>query len=92
MTKEEQEALDRVRPLCVECKHHILNTEWDEYQCGRTGSVTACNVTGRIHTKHRECSVERNHNFQNSCGRTGRFFEPKPPKKSWLEAIIAWVN
>lgn len=90
MTKEEQEALDKVKPICAECKYCIKD---DWYSCSRTGKAVANNVSGSVYTRYRECDDERNRGYQDSCGKRGRFFEQAPPpKQSWLDKVITWIK
>lgn len=93
MTKEEQAALDKVKPICAECKHCFVDDIWGDYECGRTGKAYANNITGSVHTRYRDCEIERNQGLQGSCGKQGIFFEQAPPvKQSWLDKVIAWIK
>lgn len=92
LTKEEQIALDRVKPICAECKHY-LEPEYASPKCTRTDSIQADRISGGVSHSYRSCDIERGLGLQQSCGKQGRFFEPMPPKQlSWIERLIAWVN
>lgn len=88
MTKEEQEALNVVQPLCCNCKHYEDNDGWSTPTCKRA-VMAACNVTGQITL--RECHDERNRGIQGSCGKQGVFFEYWAPIKGPVERFITWL-
>lgn len=91
LTKEEQAALDRVKPICAECKHYIEN-EFRGPECARTDSINANKITGRVGHSYHACDTERKLGLQGSCGSLGKHFEPKPINPTWIERLIAWVN
>lgn len=91
LTKEEQLALDRVKPICAECKHY-WEPEYSAPKCTRTDAIRADNITGRVDHSYHTCDTERKLGLQGSCGRLGKHFEPKPIHPSWIERLIAWVN
>lgn len=65
--------------LCKNCKHVIASS----YSgiCKRPNRFTGFPISI-------SCNIERIFSDANSCGREGKFFEPKPIKRSWLSRLL----
>lgn len=95
MNKQEQAAVDRVKPLCIDCEHYDDHDGWAEPTCKI--AVLGCEPVQGIIT-YNPCTKERELKYSGSmretCGPQGRNFEAKgeAPKKPWLDRLISFLN
>lgn len=95
MNKQEQEAIDKVSPLCRNCKH-IINYECGSSEC-RKAILEVNPVHGNI--KYNYCHRERSPilSVDKACGPEGKYFEPCDPEltiyQKFLNLIgVVWEN
>lgn len=91
MNEKELAVLDKVKPLCIDCKHYEDHDGWATPTCKI--AVLGCEPVQGIIT-YNTCSKERNVGIHGHCGESGTNFEPKPePKaKSWFDRLIAFLS
>lgn len=88
MTKTEQEAADKAKPFCKDCKH-CINRGSLYARCALTDIIYVNNVTGKIHHSEDFCSDERG--LRGGCKPSGKNFEPME-EPSFIEKVIVWLK
>lgn len=80
--------------FCVDCKHVRFSRRYGE-QCTFKAIRWHNPVTGKVDPDPiYTCSYERADPFQErfkTCGPEGKNFEPKPPRKTFLQRLLARV-
>lgn len=89
LNEKQLEALERVKPICADCKYYDNSDEWSPPSCSRS-VASACNVSGRV--SMRACHDERNRGFPNSCGKRGQYFEQYVAPPTLFDKVIAWLK